>query len=398
MKALLLEKINQSGIDLLRKKGFTVEAHDRAFSQDELREAIKGVSLLGIRSRTNITPKVLENADELLAIGAYCIGTNQIDLDATARAGIAAFNAPYSNTRSVAELAIGEIIVLIRKLYNKIEMAHRGEWDKASAGCYEVRGKKLGIIGYGNIGTQVSLLAESLGMQVYYYDVVDKLSIGNAIKMDTLEEVLNIADVVTIHVDGRKENANLIGDTQFTMMKDGVLFLNLSRGHIVDIDALRKHILSGKIAGAGVDVFPTEPRGTDEKFVSPLQGLPNVLLTPHIGGSTEEAQRNIGDFVSSKMIEYLETGSTFTSVNFPRIQLPPLANTHRLLHIHNNVPGVLSKLNTIFGNNQVNVVAQYLSTTETIGYVIADVDAQYKASLFDDLSKVDNTIKVRILY
>lgn len=398
MKALLLEKINPSGIALLRKKGFTVEAHDRAFSQDELREAIKGVSLLGIRSRTNVTPKVLENADELLAIGAYCIGTNQIDLEATARAGIAAFNAPYSNTRSVAELAIGEIIVLIRKLYNKIEMAHRGEWDKASAGCYEVRGKKLGIIGYGNIGTQVSLLAESLGMQVYYYDVVDKLSIGNAIKMDTLEDVLEIADVVTIHVDGRKENTDLIGDAQFTMMKDGVLFLNLSRGHIVDIDALRKHILSGKIAGAGVDVFPQEPRGADEKFISPLQGLPNVLLTPHIGGSTEEAQRNIGDFVSSKLVEYLETGSTFTSVNFPRIQLQPLANTHRLLHIHNNVPGVLSKLNTIFGNNQVNVVAQYLSTTQTIGYVIADVDAQYKASLFDDLSKVDNTIKVRILY
>lgn len=397
MKALLLENIHPCANEVLKKKDVEVETHKGSLSEDELIEALQGVSLLGIRSRTYLTKKVFENARDLLAVGAYCIGTNQIDLDSASKKGVAVFNAPYSNTRSVAEIVIAEIIILIRRLHDKIVKAHEGIWDKSAENAREVRGKKLGIIGYGNIGSQVSMLAEAMGMDVYYYDVVDKLTIGNATRMSFLEDMLRIVDVVTVHVDGNPANRNLIGEKEFEIMKDGVILLNLSRGFVVDVEALKDNILSGKVAGASLDVFPEEPKDANERFVSPLQHLPNVLLTPHIGGSTEEAQYNIGEFVSSKLLEYVYTGSTFTSVNFPKIQLPSISDVQRLLHVHENVPGVLSQINAIFARNDVNVVSQYLRTNEKIGYVIADVDTKYKDSLFDDLKQVVRTIKVRIL-
>ncbi|MGE5352528.1 MAG: phosphoglycerate dehydrogenase [Acidobacteriota bacterium] len=397
MKALLLENIHPCANEVLQKKGVEVETHKGSLSEDELIEALKGVSLLGIRSRTYLTKKVFENAPDLLAVGAYCIGTNQIDLDSASKKGVAVFNAPYSNTRSVAEIVIAEIIFLIRRLHDKIVKAHEGVWDKSAENAREVRGKKLGIIGYGNIGSQVSMLAETMGMDVYYYDVVDKLTIGNATRMSFLEDMLRIVDVVTVHVDGNPGNKNLIGRKEFEIMKDGVILLNLSRGFVVDVEALKENILSGKVTGASLDVFPEEPKDANERFVSPLQNLPNVLLTPHIGGSTEEAQYNIGEFVSSKLLEYYYTGSTYTSVNFPKIQLPSVSDAHRLLHVHENVPGVLSQINAIFARNDVNVVSQYLRTNEKIGYVIADVDTKYKESLFEDLKQVVRTIKVRIL-
>jgi D-3-phosphoglycerate dehydrogenase len=402
MKILLLENIHESGVRILRNADFgeqvNIETHKQGLDEDDLIAALDGVSLLGIRSRTQITEKVLARAKDLQAVGAYCIGTNQIALDAAESLGVPVFNAPYSNTRSVAEMVVGEIIFLLRGLYAKISSLHGGEWVKSAVGAREVRGKTLGIIGFGNIGSQVSVLAEGLGMRVCYYDAVDKLSIGNAVKMPSMTEVLRTADVVTLHVDGSPENKNLIGAEELAVMKDGAYLINLSRGHVVDLDALHKNLLSGKIAGAAIDVFPTEPAGNEKTFSSPFQSMPNVLLTPHIGGSTEEAQLNIGEFVSSKLVEYMKAGSTFSAVNFPRIQLPSVKDTHRLLHIHNNVPGVLSQLNSIFARNSVNVVAQYLGTDPRIGYVIADVDKEYDASLLEDLRKVTNTIRVRILY
>jgi D-3-phosphoglycerate dehydrogenase / 2-oxoglutarate reductase len=398
MKALLLENIHTNTDRILGKENIEIKKLSGSISDEELINELQGIHLLGIRSRTQISKKILENSPDLLAIGAYCIGVNQIDLDAASLNGVAVFNAPYSNTRSVAEIVIAEIIILIRKLYDKINKAHNGIWDKSSDNTHEVRGKKLGIVGYGNIGSQVSTLAESLGMNVFYYDKVDKLTIGNATRLSSLEELLIIADVITIHVDGDISNTNLIGENEFKIMKDGVIFLNLSRGFVVDIEALRKNIETGKIAGASLDVFPEEPKDSKEKFISPLQGLPNVLLTPHIGGSTEEAQCNIAEFVSNKLLEYVKTGSTFSSVNFPRIQLPSLSESHRLLHIHKNVPGVLSQINTIFAGNSVNVESQFLRTNELIGYVIADVDKNYKDSLLNDLKNVTQTIKLRLLY
>ena len=397
MKALLLEKVHPAASEVLLNNGFEIETFSRSLSEEELVEAIRGVELLGIRSRTHITKKILDSADKLLAVGAFCIGTNQVDLRAASTNGIAVFNAPYSNTRSVAEIVIAEIIFLIRKLYDKVNKAHQGIWDKSTDHSHEVRGKKLGIIGYGNIGSQVSMLAEAMGMLVYYYDVVDKLTIGNAVRVSSIDELLKVSDIVTIHVDGNPENVNLIGEREFGLMKDGVFLLNLSRGFVVDVDSLKKHIESGKIIGASIDVFPEEPKSPDEKFYSPLQNLPNVLLTPHIGGSTEEAQLSIAEFVSNKMLEYVRHGSTFTSVNFPKIQLPSINNSHRLLHVHKNLPGVLSQINSIFAQNSVNVLSQYLRTNEEIGYVIADVDKNYNDGLLADLTKVAHTIRVRIL-
>ncbi len=397
MKALFLENIHPNAEEILRKSGFEITSIQKSLSEGELITRMKGIQFLGIRSRTQITQSLLDNSPDLLAIGAYCIGTNQIDLDAASLKGVAAFNAPYSNTRSVAEIVIAEIIFLIRKLYDKIKNAHDGIWDKSTNNTHEVRGRILGIIGYGNIGSQVSMLAESMGMKVYYYDIVDKLTIGNATRVSTLDELFKISDVITVHVDGNAVNKNLVSAKEFSKMKDGVIFLNLSRGFVVDIEAMTANIKNGKIAGAAVDVFPEEPESASDKFYSPLQNIPNVLLTPHIGGSTEEAQYNIGEFVSSKLIEYLKTGSTFTSVNFPRIQLPVLSGSHRLLHIHKNLPGVLSQINTIFASNSVNVESQFLRTNEKIGYVVTDVDKKYKDSLLEDLKKVDHTIKVRIL-
>lgn len=398
INVLLLENIHPEGLRILREEGYNVEVHSAAMDEDELCEKIKTVSILGIRSKTQVTAKVLENASRLISIGAFCIGTNQIDLETCLKKGIAVFNAPYSNTRSVVELAIGEIIFLMRNLFDKAHLMHKGKWDKSATNSYEIRGKSLGIIGYGNIGSQLSVLAESMGMKVYYYDIVERLALGNATKCSSLEELLAASDVVTLHVDGRKSNKNLIGVKEFDLMKDGVIFLNLSRGHVVDIEALKRSIETGKVRGAAVDVFPVEPISNKEEFVSPLRGLPNVILTPHIGGSTEEAQENIANFVPNRIIEYINTGSTTNSVNFPNLQLPVLENAHRLIHIHENMPGILAQINNVLAKYNINIMGQYLKTNETIGYVITDINKEYSKDVITDLKNIEGTIKFRILY
>lgn len=398
IKVLLLENIHPDAERKLKEEGYQVEVHSAAMDEEELAERIKDVSILGIRSKTHVTAKVLENANRLIALGAFCIGTNQIDLEACAKKGVAVFNAPYSNTRSVVELAIGEIIMLMRGIPDKSYDMHKGRWSKSAANSNEIRGKKLGIVGYGNIGAQLSVLAESMGMNVYYYDVIEKLALGNATKCSSLEELLSIADVISLHVDGRSENKNFIDANAFRYMKDGAILLNLSRGSIVDIHALKENIVSGKIRGASIDVFPHEPKSNQEEFVSELRGLPNVILTPHIGGSTQEAQENIADFVPNKLIEYVNTGSTTNSVNFPNVQLPLLKNAHRLMHIHHNVPGVLAKISNVLAQHNINVVGQYLKTTETIGYVIIDINKAYNNAVVKDLKSIENTIRFRVLY
>ena len=398
IKVLLLENVHPAAIQLFEQEGFNVEIRKGALDEDELIEAIRDVSILGIRSKTNVTERVLEHANKLMAVGAFCIGTNQIDLDACTRKGVAVFNAPYSNTRSVVELAIGEIIMLIRSVVPKSNLMHQGGWDKSAKNSFEVRGKKLGLIGYGNIGTQLSVVAEALGMEVYFYDVVDKLALGNARKCKSLDELLAIADIISLHPDGRKENKNLISYREFSLMKNGVIFLNLSRGHVVDIPALVEAVERGKVAGAGIDVFPQEPKTNNEEFMSALRNLPNVILTPHIGGSTEEAQENIGNFVPTKLLEYINNGSTYGSVNFPELQLPLLKGAHRLLHIHDNVPGILAQMNAIFARYHINIIGQYLKTNEQIGYVITDVVKEYADEVVQELKGIDNTIKFRLLY
>jgi len=398
ISVLLVENIHPHAVELFKSEGYQVESMAGGMDEDELCEKIKNVSILGIRSKTMLTARVLENANKLISVGAFCIGTNQIDLESCLKKGISVFNAPYSNTRSVVELAVGEMILLTRKIVEKSNEMHAGKWDKSAKQSYEVRGKKLGIIGYGNIGTQLGVIAEALGMQVYFYDIVDKLALGNAHKCHNLNQLLEIADIITLHTDGRKSNANLIGEKQFARMRDGVIFLNLSRGHIVDIKALADALKSGKIRGAGLDVFPEEPKTNQDPFISELQGLPNVLLSPHIGGSTEEAQYNIADYVPSKMIEYINTGSTYMSVNFPEIQLPELANAHRLIHCHENVPGILARINQILANNHINIVGQYLKTNGHIGYVITDIDKEYNKEVIKELRAIESTIKFRVLY
>lgn len=398
INVLLLENIHPDAEKKLREEGYNVEIHAAAMDEDELAERIKNVSILGIRSKTHVTAKVLENANRLIALGAFCIGTNQIDLEACQKKGVAVFNAPYSNTRSVVEMAIAEIIFLMRGFHDKSMGMHKGNWMKSASNSNEVRGKKLGIIGYGNIGAQLSVLAENLGMDVYYYDYIEKLALGNATKCSSLEELLHLADVVTLHVDGRPQNKNVINAEAFSHMKEGVIFLNLSRGPVVDIKALRDNIQSGKVRGAAIDVFPKEPKSNEEEFISELRGLPNVILTPHIGGSTLEAQENIADFVPNKIIEYVNTGSTTNSVNFPNVQLPLLHNAHRLMHIHMNVPGVLAKISKILAEHNINVVGQYLKTNETIGYVIIDIDKAYDDIVIQDLKRIENTIRFRVLY
>ena len=398
IKVLLLENVHPIAIQLFEQEGFNVEIKKGALDEDELIEAIRDVSILGIRSKTNVSARVLEHANKLMTIGAFCIGTNQIDLEACTEKGIAVFNAPYSNTRSVVELAIGEIIMLIRSVVPKSNLMHRGGWDKSAKNSFEVRGKKLGLVGYGNIGTQLSVVAEALGMEVYFYDVVDKLALGNARKCKTLDELLSVSDIISLHTDGRKENKNLISYREFGLMKNGVIFLNLSRGHIVDIPALVDAIERGKVVGAGIDVFPQEPKTNNEEFINALRTQPNVILTPHIGGSTEEAQANIGSFVPGKLLEYINNGSTYGSVNFPELQLPLLKGAHRLLHIHANVPGILAKMNTIFAKYHINIHGQYLKTNEQIGYVITDVAKEYADEVVEELKGIDKTIKFRLLY
>jgi D-3-phosphoglycerate dehydrogenase / 2-oxoglutarate reductase len=398
INVLLLENIHPEGLKILKKEGYNVEVHPAAMDEDELIEKIKNVSILGIRSKSLVTAKVLEHANRLISIGAFCIGTNQIDLETSLKKGIAVFNAPFSNTRSVVELAIGEIILLMRNIRDKSQQMHQGKWDKSATNSFEIRGKKLGIVGYGNIGSQLSVLAESLGLKVYYYDVVEKLALGNATKCSSLEELLSTVDIVSLHVDGRKNNTNLIGAKEFDLMKEGVIFLNLSRGHIVDIEALKRNIEVGKVIGTAIDVFPYEPISNKEEFVSPLRGLPNTILTPHIGGSTEEAQENIANFVPNRIIEYINTGSTTNSVNFPNMQLPILADAHRLIHVHHNIPGILAQINNILANHKINIVGQYLKTNETIGYVITDINKEYGKDVISDLKNIEGTIKFRILY
>ncbi|MDN4164233.1 phosphoglycerate dehydrogenase [Cytophagales bacterium LB-30] len=398
IKVLLLENVHADAARLFKDEGYSVETYSAALEEDELCEKIKDVSILGIRSKTLVTAKVIEKANRLVSIGAFCIGTNQIDLNACQERGITVFNAPFSNTRSVVELAIGEIIMLMRNLPDTMAGMHAGKWNKSASNSFEIRGKKLGIIGYGNIGAQLSVVAESIGMKVYYYDHVEKLALGNAVKCTSLAELLRSVDVVSLHVDGRKDNLNLIGEKEFDLMKDGVIFLNLSRGHIVDIEALRKAIEAGKVRGAAVDVFPYEPVSNQEEFMSPLRNLPNTLLTPHIGGSTLEAQINIAHFVPNKIMEYINTGSTTNSVNFPNLQLPILQNAHRLMHIHYNVSGIMAKINQVLAEHNINIVGQYLKTNEKIGYVITDIDKTYNKKVIEDLKKIENTIRFRILY
>jgi D-3-phosphoglycerate dehydrogenase / 2-oxoglutarate reductase len=400
IKVLLLENVHPNGVKAFKTEGFQVELLKGALDEDELIEKIKGVSILGLRSKTNLTKRVLEhpNASRLMAVGAFCIGTNQINLDECERRGIAVFNAPYSNTRSVVEMAIGEMIMLTRDIVTKSNKMHEGIWDKSAKNSYEIRGKKLGLVGYGSIGTQISVIAEALGMEVHFYDTVDKLALGNAKKCRTLQELLNISDFISLHVDGRKANANIIGEPEFAQMKDNVIFVNLSRGHVVEIPALVNALKSGKVWGAAIDVFPYEPKSNDEEFINELRGLPRVILTPHVGGSTEEAQANIGEFVPSKLLQFMNNGSTYGSVNFPELQLPPLEDAHRLLHIHQNVPGILAKINNVFAKYNVNIKGQYLKTTNEIGYVITDIAKLYADEIVEELKDIDNTIKFRMLY
>jgi D-3-phosphoglycerate dehydrogenase len=398
INVLLLENVHPVAAQLMRAEGFNVETYPAGLEEDELCEKIKNVTVLGIRSKTQVTAKVLDHATRLMSIGAFCIGTNQIDLKSASKKGIAVFNAPFSNTRSVVELAIAEIIMLIRNIPDKSASMHRGKWDKSAKGSFEIRGKKLGIVGYGNIGAQLSVLAENLGMKVYYYDREEKLAMGNAIKCKTLNELLSLADVVTLHVDGRDANTNLMGRAEFAVMKKGAIFLNLSRGHVVDLEALKENLVLGNLAGCAVDVYPYEPISNHEEFVSALRGLPNTILTPHIGGSTAEAQENIGSFVPGKLMDYINTGSTSTSVNFPNLTLPTLENAHRLIHVHNNVPGILAKINLILADHGINIVGQYLKTTEMIGYVITDINKDYDKEVIKKLRGIENTIKFRVLY
>ncbi|MBN8652781.1 MAG: phosphoglycerate dehydrogenase [Cytophagales bacterium] len=395
---LLLENVHPYAVEAFKAEGFNVEVYPAGLDEDELCEKIKNVSVLGIRSKTMVTAKVLANANRLMTIGAFCIGTNQIDLKEATKRGVAVFNAPYSNTRSVVELVIGEIILLIRNIADKSAMMHKGKWDKSAKGSFEIRGKKLGIVGYGNIGSQLSVLAESLGMKVFYYDREERLALGNATKCRSMKELLEQVDIVSLHTDGRKENTNMIGPKEFDLMKKGVIFLNLSRGHIVDIKALKENVQSGKVAGCAIDVFPHEPKSNDEEFVSELRGLPNTLLTPHIGGSTLEAQENIAQFVSGKFLDYINNGGTSNSVNFPNLSLPILENAHRLIHIHTNVPGILARINQVLAENGINIVGQYLKTNESIGYVITDINKGYNESVIKELRAIENTIKFRVLY
>jgi D-3-phosphoglycerate dehydrogenase len=397
VRALLLENIHPDAAELLREAGHEVETVDHALEEAELVERLAGVQLLGIRSTTFVTEKVLSGAADLQAIGAFCIGTNQIDLQAATGHGVAVFNAPYSNTRSVVEIAIGNLIALARRLTEKNAAMHDGVWDKAAKGSHEIRGRSLGIVGYGNIGSQLSVLGEALGMRVYFYDTDDKLAIGNAVRCGSLTELLETAEVVSLHVDGRPGNRDLFGEAEFAAMRPRSIFMNLSRGFVVDHDSLRRHIESGHIAGAAIDVFPTEPKRQGDPFDSQLRGLPNVILTPHIGGSTQEAQEDIGRFVAGKLRGYAQDGATSLSVNLPSIPVGDIQGSHRLAHMHRNVPGVLAKVNALFADYGVNVDSQSLSTRAQVGYLLTDISADYSPTMVEQLEQMPETIRLRVL-
>lgn len=399
MNVLLLENINKAAVKEFNEAGYkNVTVLPKALSEKELINIIGDVHVLGIRSKTTVTAKVIEKAQKLLSIGAFCIGTNQIDVRSATSAGIAVFNSPYSNTRSVAELVIGNTIMLIRRIPEKSNAAHKGGWLKDHTGCYEMRGKTMGIIGYGHIGSQVSVMAEAMGMKVVYYDIVPKLPLGNAVPVKSLQELLKVSDVVTLHVPGGKGTENIMSRARIKQMKKGSYLINYSRGSVVEIDALKDAIESNHIAGAAIDVFPEEPESKNDKFVSPLQGYKNVILTPHIGGSTEEAQVNIGNDVASKLIHFVDSGATVGSHSVPELSLPVQNNTHRLLHIHHNVPGVLSEINGLLSKMNVNIAGQYLKTNDLIGYVVLDIEKKGSEKLLNELKQVKNTIKTRLLY
>jgi len=399
INVLLLENISEIAVKNFQRNGYTqVQRLSKALPESELIDAIKNAHILGIRSKTQITPSVLNAAQRLQAIGCFCIGVNQVNLTAATDHGVAVFNAPYSNTRSVAELVIGAAIMLIRRIPDKSTSAHKGLWLKEAKGSYELRGKTLGIIGYGNIGTQVSVLAEALGMKVIFYDVETKLPLGNATDVKTLKDVMSKADVITLHVPETPQTKNLINRKSLKFCKDGAIIINYARGEVIDLEDLALALETGQVAGAAIDVFPVEPEKNGDSFKSPLQGLPNVILTPHIGGSTEEAQQNIGEDVSNKLLSYLEKGISLGSHTVPALSLPPQEGSHRILHIHENVPGVLSQINTQLSKNKINIVGQYLKTNDSIGYVVVDVDKKISNQASQLLKEVPNTIKVRLLY
>jgi D-3-phosphoglycerate dehydrogenase len=399
IRILFLENISDQAVKNFQRHGYTqVEKITKAMTEDELTREIKDVHILGIRSKTKITPKILDAAKKLQAIGCFCIGVNQVDLKAATKKGVVVFNAPYSNTRSVAELVIGLAIMLIRRIPDKNKAAHEGIWMKEAKGSYELRGKTLGIIGYGNIGSQVSVLAESLGMKVLFYDTETKLPLGNASDATSLKELVSQSDIVTLHVPENPQTKNLVNKNLLKNFKKGSILINYARGEVVDLDALRAAMEEGRISGAAIDVFPWEPEKNGDKFETPLQGLANVILTPHIGGSTEEAQQNIGEDVSAKLFNYLEKGITFGSHTIPGLSLPPQEGTHRILHIHKNVPGVLSEINTTLSAHKINILGQYLKTNEEIGYAVLDLDKKLSNQALQLLKEVKETIKVRLLY
>ena len=399
IRFLLLEGVHQSAVEVLEQAGYTnIDYVTKSLPDDELKRRVAEAHFIGIRSRTQLTEEIFDAAEKLIAVGCFCIGTNQVNLEAATVRGIPVFNAPYSNTRSVAELVLAEAILLLRGIPEKNAKAHRGGWLKSAAKSYESRGKKLGIVGYGSIGSQLSILAESLGMDVYFYDVVTKLSMGNAKQIGSLNELLNKVDVVSLHVPETKATKWMFGEEQFAAMKDGSVLINASRGTVVDIQSLASAIESGKLLGAAIDVFPEEPRSNNDEFFSPLRGLDNVILTPHIGGSTQEAQENIGKEVAEKFVMYSDNGTTLSSVNFPEVSLPGHADVHRLLHIHQNVPGVLVAINKVFSENNINILGQFLQTNESVGYVVIDVDAARSEIALEKLKEIEGTIRCRILY
>jgi D-3-phosphoglycerate dehydrogenase len=399
IKILFLEGLHQSSVDTLVAQGYTnIEFLTTSLPEEELIEKIKGVHFIGIRSRSQLTEKVFANANKLIAVGCFCIGTNQVDLDAAKEKGIVVFNAPYSNTRSVAELVLGEILLLIRGVPEKSAKAHKGIWNKSATGSFEARGKTLGIIGYGHIGTQLGIVAETLGMTVNFYDIETKLTLGNASQVATMDELLATSDVITLHVPENAGTQDMIGANEFAQMKQGAIFINASRGTVVDIDALAKALESKKLAGAAIDVFPVEPKSNNEEFVSPLRGFDNVILTPHVGGSTQEAQKNIGIEVAGKLAKYSDNGSTLSAVNFPEASLPEFGGRSRLLHIHANQPGVLTKINESFAKHNINIAAQYLQTDDKLGYVVIDVETDDSQIALKELKLIPGTIKARLLH
>ncbi len=400
IKILLLEGIHESALETLKSEGYTnIDYVEKSLPDEELKERIRDAYFVGIRSRTQITREVLDAAPRLMAVGCFCIGTNQVDLTAALEKGVVVFNAPFSNTRSVAELVLGEIIMLMRGVPERSTQAHRGVWNKSATNSYEVRGKKLGIVGYGHIGTQLGILAEDLGMKVYFTDIEKKLTLGNAEQVASLDKLLEMSDIISFHVPSTPQTLRMMGPQQFAKMKDKSILINASRGGVVDIDALTETLKSGKLLGAAIDVFPVEPKSNQDEFLSPLRAFDNVILTPHVGGSTLEAQANIGAEVADKLSKYSDNGSTLTSVNFPEVSLPIHENCCRLLHIHHNVPGVITRINEIFARHKINIAAQYLQTNDKTGYVVMDVaDEEQSRLAIKEMGQIEGTIKARLLY